>query len=101
MEEERRSLAAERRRAPVIAQAIGAVGLTLACLAPLLLAAYVIRAVNQDGDESAALSELLVMEMTADQPLLLPISRPRVAALEHTPPSEGDETAATAASSTD
>ena len=50
MEQERRNIAARRHRDPVIAQAIGAVGLTLACLLPLLLAAYVIRAVNRDGD---------------------------------------------------
>ena len=40
----------------MIAQAIGGVGLMLACLLPLLLAAYVIRAVNRDGDDNAALS---------------------------------------------
>ena len=42
MEQERRNIAAQRHRDPVIARAIGAVGLTLACLLPLLLAAYVI-----------------------------------------------------------
>ena len=101
MEQERRNIAARRHRDPVIAQAIGAVGLTLACLLPLLLAAYVIRAVNRDGDDSAARSELLVMEITAEQPLLLPISPRPVAALEHTPPSEGDETDGAATSGTD
>ena len=101
MEQERRNIAARRHRDPVIAQAIGAVGLTLACLLPLLLAAYVIRAVNRDGDDSAARSELLVMEITAEQPLLLPISPRPVAALEHTPPSEGDETDGTATSGTE
>ena len=101
MEQERRNIAARRHRNPVIAQAIGAVGLTLACLLPLLLAAYVIRAVSRDGDDSAALSELLVMEITAERPLLLPISPRPVAALEHTPPSEGDETDGTATSGTE
>ena len=101
LEQERRNIAARRHRDPVIAQAIGAVGLTLACLLPLLLAAYVIRAVNRDGDDSAALSELLVMEITAERPLLLPISPRPVAALEHTPPSEGDESTGIAASSAD
>ncbi len=53
LEQERRNIAAQRHRNPVIAQAIGAVGLTLACLLPLLLAAYVIRAVNRDGDDAS------------------------------------------------
>ena len=101
MEQERRNIAARRHRDPVIAQAIGAVGLTLACLLPLLLAAYVIRAVNRDGDDSAALSELLVMEITAEQPLLLPISPRPVAALEHMSLPEGDETNGPAAPGSD
>jgi len=101
MEEERRTIASQRHRDPVIAQAISAVGLTLACLLPLLLAGYIIRAVNQNGDDSAALSELLVLEITSEQPLLLPISHRPVAALEHSLPSDDDETAATVASSSD
>eukprot|EP00913_Durusdinium_trenchii_P013430 g12611.t1 len=99
MEQERRNIAAQRHRDPVIAQAIGAVGLTLACLLPLLLAAYVIRAVNQDGDASAELGKLLVMEMTAEQPLLLPVSSRPIGALEHSPPPEGDDTDGTISSS--
>jgi len=131
MEQERRNIAAQRHRDPIIAQTINAFGLLLACLAPLALAAYVIRAVNQDGDDNAALSELLVMEITAERPLLLPVSLQPVAALEQThapraipehfsddsarldncsdqiiqaspaPPSDDDETTGRAASSTD
>ena len=101
LEQERRSIAAQRHRDPVIAQAIGAVGLTMACLLPLLLAAYVIRAVNRDGDDNAALSELLVMEITAERPLLLQNSPRPVAALELAPPPEDDESAGIAAASTD
>ena len=101
LEQERQNTAVQRHRDPVIAQAIGAVGLTLACLLPLLLAGYVIHAVNQNGDDSAALGELLVLEMTAEQPLLLPISPRPVAALEHTSPSDDDETSGTTTSSTD
>jgi hypothetical protein len=91
MEQERRNIAAQRHRDPVIARAIGAVGLTLACLLPLLLAAFVIRAVNQDGDDSAELGKLLVMEMTAEQPLLLPVSHRPAGALEHSSLADGDE----------
>lgn len=101
MEQERKKIAAQRHRDPVIAQAIRAVGLTLACLLPLLLAAYVIRVVSQDGDDSAELGKLLVMEMTAEQPLLLPVPSGPVAALEHSPPAEGEKTDGAPASSVD
>ena len=67
----------------------------------MLLAGYIIRAVNQNGDDSAALSELLVLEITAEQPLLLPIAPRPVAALEHTLPLDDDETAGKPTSSSD
>ena len=85
MEQERRNIAAQRHRDPLIAHTVSAVGLTLACLLPLLLAGYVIYALNRSNDDNDALSELLIMEMTADQPLLLPSSLTTVAAIEHTP----------------
>ena len=84
MEQERRNIAAQRQRDPIVAQTISAVGLTLACLLPLLLAGYVVYSLNRSSDDNDALSELLIMEMTADQPLLLPSSLPTVAAIEHT-----------------
>ena len=87
MEQERRNIAAQRQRDPLIAQTISTVGLTLACLLPLLLAGYVIYSHNRSSDDNDALSELLIMEMTADQPLLLPSSLTTVAAIEHTPSS--------------
>ena len=98
MEQERRDIAAQRHRDPIVAQTISVVGLTLACLLPLLLAGYVIYALNRSSDDNDALSELLIMEMTADQPLLLPSSLTTVAAIEHTPsslnaPDEPDQTA--------
>ncbi len=101
LEQERRSIAARRHRDPVIAQAINAFGLTLACLLPLLLAAYVIRAVNQDGDDSAELGKLLVMEITAEQPLLLPVLPRPITAIEHTPPADSDEADGKAAPDSD
>ena len=92
MENERRSIATQRHRDPIIAQAINAFGLTLACLAPLALAAYVIFLLNRSGDNNEALNELLVMEMTADQPKLLATAPPSIAAIEHKPsPEVADE----------
>ena len=93
METERRQLAQQRARDPIVAQAIRAVGLTLACLLPLLLAGYVIYSLNRNGDDNDALSELLVMEITAEKPKLLPMAPRSVAALQHKPssPETSDE----------
>ena len=87
MEQERRNIAAHRHRDPLIAQTISTLGVTLACLLPLLLAGYVIYALNRSSDENDALSEMLIMEMTAYRPLLLPSSLTTVVAIEHTPSS--------------
>ena len=101
LETERREIAKQRGRDPIVARTIAGVGLTLSCMLPLLLAGYVIYSLNQSSDDDDALSEMLVMEITAEKPKLLPIAPHPVAALEHVPPPDDDETAATAASSTD
>ncbi len=88
IEQERRSIAAQRHRDPVIAQAIGAVGLTLACLLPLLLAGYIVYTLNRSSDDNDALSELLIMEITAEKPKLLPMTSQPIAAIEHETPRE-------------
>ena len=101
LESERREIARQRGRDPVIAMAISGIGLTLACLLPLLLAGYVIYSLNRSSDDSDALSEMLVMDIVAEKPKLLPIASRSVAALEHSPPVHDNETAGTAASNTD
>jgi hypothetical protein len=74
LERERRELAAQRGRDPIIAQAIGAIGVTVACLLPLLLAAYVLYTVNRASpeDDSQAVSDVLIGEMVSSAPELLP-----------------------------
>ena len=93
LESERRQIAKQRGRDPIIAQTIGGVGLTLACLLPLLLAGYVIYSLNRSSDDNDALSEMLVMEITAEKPKLLPMASRSVAAIEHKPssPESSDE----------
>jgi hypothetical protein len=101
MEQERRNIARQRGHDPIIVQTINALGLTLACLAPLALAGYIIHALNRSMDESDALCELLVMEMAVDQPRLLSISHRPAAALEHAARPDDDETAGAAATNAD
>jgi hypothetical protein len=83
LEDERRAIAAERVRDPIIANAmIGAVILA-ACALPLVLAFFVLRGAHKSEPDDAALSELLVQELVAEEPLLLP--RPILPALEQQP----------------
>lgn len=91
LEQERRDIAVQRQRDPVMAQAIGAVGVTLSCLLPLLLAGYIIYSLNHGGDNDDALSELLVMEIASGEPLLLPRTGKAVVGIEQTPLADGEE----------
>lgn len=59
-------------RREYIAETIGAIGLILACLLPLLLAAYVLRTLSRSIEGDTAVSELLIEELASDRPKLLP-----------------------------
>lgn len=82
LEEERKRLAQQRHRDPLLAAAIENVGLIVACLLPLLVCIYVIRQMGSGEPDDAAVAELLVCELTSDQPRLLPGESLR-SALEH------------------
>jgi hypothetical protein len=94
LECERRAIASQRGRDPIIAQTIGVVGTVVACLLPLLLAGYVLYTVNRDVDNDRHLAQFLLEELTAGRPrLLLPLATPP-AAIRHRPvlddpPSDG------------
>jgi len=72
IEQERREIAKDRQRTPVIAAAISQVGLILACLSPLLLAAYILfvmrtSSVEEDHEVVRMLIDQVVVD---DRPLL-------------------------------
>ena len=69
---ERRQIANERQRAPIIAAAITQVGLWLVCLAPLALCGYLLYVLRHSADNDAAVTELLIEEIIAEHPRLLP-----------------------------
>lgn len=72
LEDEARKIAAARHRDPIVANAIvGAVGLLVAVL-PLALCWHLLRGLYRPNDDSEALGELLVQEMTSSRPLVLP-----------------------------
>ena len=55
-----------------MAAAVQNVGLLLACLLPLLVCVFIIRQMTRNEPDDAAVAELLVCELTSDQPRLLP-----------------------------
>jgi len=72
LEAERRQIAEKRQRAPIIAAAISQVGMLLSCLLPLGLCGYLLYVLRHSGDDDAAVTELLIQEIVADQPRFLP-----------------------------
>lgn len=82
LEAERRQMAAERGRDPIIASAIQCTWVLLACLLPLLLSIYVLRALRDSSDNGAAVTEILIQDLTSDEPTFLPPARP-LPALKH------------------
>jgi hypothetical protein len=89
LEQDRREIAEQRHRDPIIAAVIQNIGLTLACLLPLLVAVFVIRQMQSQEPDHAAVAELLILEMTADEPRLLPGPTSQCSALTHDDPEKG------------
>jgi hypothetical protein len=87
MERERRELAAQRHRDPIIAQAIDTAGVLIACLLPLLVCLALLYVASKRGGDADAMNELLVRELAADRPGLLPAPAARCLADESGSPS--------------
>ena len=79
VDQERRQLALERNRDPIVAQSIVVVGITLACLIPLFLAGYVLYSLNRGDADEDFVNEVLVSEITAHCPNFLAAESPRLA----------------------
>lgn len=88
MEAERQAVARQRLRDPLIAAAIVNAAVLLACIAPLLLAFWVLR--QSWGQESAGVDELLIHELTTETPVLLPRPTLSLPAAEPTPEPAGE-----------
>ena len=85
LESERRAIASERRWDSIVGASIYAGAGILACLLPLLLCGWLLHATRDKQGTDEALAELLVEELVADRPLLLP-PRHSVPLLAHQPP---------------
>jgi hypothetical protein len=71
LEDERRQIATQRHRDPLIAAAISALGVTLACLLPLVIAIYALRLARQRDPGDGDLAELLTYELARGEPTFL------------------------------
>lgn len=87
IEAERQAIAHQRHRDPLIAAAIINTGVLLACIAPLFLAFWVLR--HSLGQESAGVDELLIHELTTENPVLLPRPTLPLPSAEATPEPAG------------
>ncbi len=83
LEQDRRELAQQRHRDPIVAAVIHNFGLVIACLLPLLVAVFVIRQMQSQEPDHAAVAELLTLELTSEQPRLLPSPQQRRHKLIH------------------
>jgi hypothetical protein len=73
LEDDRREIAAQRNRDPIVAAAIEQIGICIACLLPLVLAGYPIYATKHAASEDDAIvAEFLVTDLTGSKSLLLP-----------------------------
>jgi hypothetical protein len=72
LDDERRDIAAQRVRDPIVGAAIQGTIELLACLSPLVLAAYALRQLGRANSARVELGELLLNEFTSSQPTLLP-----------------------------
>jgi hypothetical protein len=83
LEQDRREIAEQRHRDPLIAAVIQDFGLIIACLLPLVVAVFVIRQMQSQEPDQAAVAELLVLELTSEEPRLLPGLMSQRSALTH------------------
>ena len=98
LEADRRDIAEERHHAPIVAAAISQIGLVLACLLPLGLCGYLLYVLRHSGDDDAAVTELLIEEIVADEPRFLPVpgllptiaEEPPAPSIEHSQDAEND-----------
>jgi hypothetical protein len=88
LENDRRQVADQRNRDPILANAILDVGMILACLLPLILCIVVVHALRDRTQTDATLTEILIEEIASDKPVLLSNTGCK-AALGHEPDREG------------
>jgi hypothetical protein len=85
LEGDRREIAAQRHRDPIVAAVLLDIGIVLACLLPLAVCIYVLRSTRRAGESDDALTELLVEELVAERPRLSAGGYLSLPAIDHQP----------------
>jgi hypothetical protein len=86
IDEERRDLTNERHRESLLAPVLSSIGLLMVTSLPLVLCWYLLRGLSSEPVDDSAVSRVLIQELVAEQPLLLPPARQQCASrIEHTP----------------
>jgi len=93
LEQERKQIAEQRHRDPILAASIQTAGLLAAALLPLLVCVYIIRQIGRSEPDDAAVAELLVHELATDRPRLLPGPSLRPALRHHADRNVSDDSA--------
>jgi len=83
LEADRRAFAAQRRMDPIVASAITNAAWLLACLLPLVLCWYLLH--SRPNEDDAAVNDVLIGELIAEQPVLLPKPRAPATSIECQP----------------
>ena len=81
LEQERAEIAKSRYWDSNLAATIRSIGLPIACMLPLALAAYLLYCLRAEGNDPQ-LNEVLIRELVSERPVLLPPPRADVAAIE-------------------
>jgi hypothetical protein len=87
---ERREVAAQWRRDSALVPAMEALGPVLVIIGVLAFCGYLLFALRQEKDHDQAVSELLIEDLTSQQPILVPpVPAPVVAITHHSAPAIG------------
>ncbi len=87
-EAERRELADARNRDSLLVPVLSSVGLLLVTALPLVLCWYLLHGLQKESTDDNAVNQLLIQELVAEQPLLLPGSRMLAPHIEQSVPED-------------
>jgi hypothetical protein len=86
IDQERRDLADERYRESLLAPVLTSIGLLLVTALPLVLCWYLLHTLKNSPTDEAAVTQLLVQDLVAERPILLPTPPPPTRPITHAIP---------------
>ncbi len=86
VDQERRDLAEERHRESILAPVLTSIGFLLVTALPLVLCWYLLHTLRDAPVDETSVTQLLVQDLVADQPVLLPPPAPPARRITHASP---------------